>query len=743
MPNQLPEKPENSPPLEDKKKKKIIIGILIFISVVLIALLLWIWQGRRQVSAAPSAYQLELPKGVGREDLVNLDDEKRNTINEQIFLALKTPANKAKITNQEIGQPIIVIITQNNQPILPTSIAATSVPPTAVPPTGVPTPTQTPTSTPTPEWEPTNCLGSSSANGNSCTDSDNGKDYYTKGHMSVHFATGVSHQEDDSCRGTPVKLREWCCVPDGTAIFWDLTCPEGCENGVCKGTPPTPTPTPTPTATPTPAPEWEPTNCVGNSSQGGNSCSDTDNGFDYFTKGTMSVHFATGVSYQEADSCRGGPNKLREWCCVPDGTAIFWSHTCPAGCQNGVCLGGGPTPTPAVPCTDSDGGLNYLVKGTVSEIGDPLSPHTDYCVEVDGISYDKPYLIEYTCENNHWKMNTYDCPNGCQDGICQSGGAGGRGNEEGFSVSSEAQEAYQGKYGSSLIDDVNKIYLLAKQKYGQNLSMKKISFRLTNFRDPLPSYYNPASQEIVFPVGRIPSKEDLTWLVLASLRDDLVSLPIADLNKEVKKLPAKDISNQVFQPSAKKDSPASTVKPTSVSMSPTGKPSSPSCAAGWQDYPKEKYGYKMKIPSGWTAEISPKIEETDSFSEISIISTTRPEEQMDPSLRISSFLIVASKKDIKTEENFQGMFENNSGNQKKSTVDFQGISAEKYVDETETACGGQVNEATNCGHRFEMYYFKKGDFYYLLSLGIYTTPDLKEKNESILKCFLDSFELTQ
>ena len=59
-------------------------------------------------------------------------------------------------------------------------------------------------------------------------------------------------------------------------------------------------------------------------------------------------------------------------------------------------------------------------------------------------------------------------------------------------------------------------------------------------------------------------------------------------------------------------------------------------------------------------------------------------------------------------------------------------------------CSSQTEEkSTSCSHRFEMYFFKKGDIYYVLNLAIYTTSDLKEKNEKNLSCFLDNFELIE
>ena len=67
------------------------------------------------------------------------------------------------------------------------------------------------------------------------------------------------------------------------------------------------------------------------------------------------------------------------------------------------------------PCTDTDGGINYFVKGTVTT-SNGVS-RTDYCT-------DEPWgghmanLIEYVCENNQRMVYGYDCPNGCVNGRC-------------------------------------------------------------------------------------------------------------------------------------------------------------------------------------------------------------------------------------------------------------------------------------------------------------------------------------
>jgi len=86
--------------------------------------------------------------------------------------------------------------------------------------------------TPTKYIVPKDCSGSSSNQGNNCTMSDGGYNPSVRGTGQVNFATGVSHNLAEECRSG--KLREWCCVPDGTATFIDMECANGCSGGACQ-----------------------------------------------------------------------------------------------------------------------------------------------------------------------------------------------------------------------------------------------------------------------------------------------------------------------------------------------------------------------------------------------------------------------------------------------------------------------------------------------------------------------------
>ena len=59
-------------------------------------------------------------------------------------------------------------------------------------------------------------------------------------------------------------------------------------------------------------------------------------------------------------------------------------------------------------CEDSDGGLDYLVKGTEST---EAGLKDDYCLSADK-------LVELYCVGDEPESENYNCPNGCYDGAC-------------------------------------------------------------------------------------------------------------------------------------------------------------------------------------------------------------------------------------------------------------------------------------------------------------------------------------
>lgn len=155
----------------------------------------------------------------------------------------------------------------------------------------------------------------------------------------------------------------------------------------------------------------------------------------YYRKGTVEykiINLKTGEVEEgvERDSCDG--DTLTEWICptslnrVTRNERYSEEYDCPYGCQDGACIK--EVIEEEVPeevevaeeefegeCTDSDGGMDYFVKGTTtgkSHTTNFTRSYTDHCM-------DDSRLGEGFCwDNNEVNIIRYSCPNGCQDGAC-------------------------------------------------------------------------------------------------------------------------------------------------------------------------------------------------------------------------------------------------------------------------------------------------------------------------------------
>jgi len=171
---------------------------------------------------------------------------------------------------------------------------------------------------------------------------------------------------------------------------------------------PTPTPAPTPTPTPTPAPRL---------------CPETDAGQDPDHKGiTSGVYQAVDGNWP--DYCYDS-YQVFEFYCPAEGQVSSYIYRCPTGCNGGQCAASpAPSPTynfPPDQCTDTDGGLDHSVKGTVygrNKLTGIFKTEIDRC---DG----PRLLIEEFCDpysaNAEFQSSLYECPYGCADGACNPG----------------------------------------------------------------------------------------------------------------------------------------------------------------------------------------------------------------------------------------------------------------------------------------------------------------------------------
>lgn len=275
-----------------------------------------------------------------------------------------------------------------------------------------------------------------------CWDSDGGIDYTVKGYgtgiyggaipgyhticvdegngvvsCEGFYEPGASTYIDDcipnAAAGEYIQLNEAFCGEDGILHVTSTNCKYGCDNllaicycgkderssceygcdtdlNICKETIANQT-----------QPEW---------------CVDSDNGIYPYTKGFTANNWQNGSSANISDECVG--NYIYERYC--SGIYIYDEVIeCENGCSNGACINETTT------CTDSDGGIDYYVKGNVTGItkdGDAYE-REDVCQK--DLYPDNPNLLN-TIEERYCSVGTfgtyhYVCPNGCQDGVCVSG----------------------------------------------------------------------------------------------------------------------------------------------------------------------------------------------------------------------------------------------------------------------------------------------------------------------------------
>ncbi len=129
-------------------------------------------------------------------------------------------------------------------------------------------------------------------------------------------------------------------------------------------------------------------------------CTDTDGGKDYYVKGTVTV--AAG---SKSDQCGPGNYLFEAYC--NNGKFAWDTHYCKYGCSNGACKKATESS-----CTDTDGGKDPFVAGSVSymNLNGVASVLKDYC--------SGPNLVEYYCSNNKMFRTLYSCAYGCKNGAC-------------------------------------------------------------------------------------------------------------------------------------------------------------------------------------------------------------------------------------------------------------------------------------------------------------------------------------
>lgn len=146
----------------------------------------------------------------------------------------------------------------------------------------------------------------------------------------------------------------------------------------------------------------------------GVNCVDSDGLNNYLVVGQCVDE--SGVHY---DSCNG--NAVQDWKCLNGACVVTAISNCDEWysgyvCENGACVEG-------TKCTDSDGGLDYGVKGTTTLRSDVYVDYCNHAGVVSECSGSECYLNEHYCYSDSKVGQKSDivCPNGCKDGTCVKG----------------------------------------------------------------------------------------------------------------------------------------------------------------------------------------------------------------------------------------------------------------------------------------------------------------------------------
>ncbi|MEM2908973.1 MAG: hypothetical protein QXT05_03060 [Candidatus Bilamarchaeaceae archaeon] len=155
----------------------------------------------------------------------------------------------------------------------------------------------------------------------------------------------------------------------------------------------------------------------------------------------------------------------------PSGIACCEGLVCNA---NGVCV-----PPTQDYCTDSDGGINYNVSGTVrARYGGVEQSGTDYCTERIGtlVAYNVPVLIEFYCDDNgRMKNTTYTCPQGCENGACRQVICFDSDDGKNTERAGYTEGDYDGRYGKWYDTCVKEDYV--REYYCEDNVVKSDTFR--------------------------------------------------------------------------------------------------------------------------------------------------------------------------------------------------------------------------------------------------------------------------
>lgn len=284
-----------------------------------------------------------------------------------------------------------------------------------------------------------------------CTDTDSGKNYYTKGILNSQYTDTYPPTKEDLClneikSGQEVlfppgatnenTLLEYYCqeFENGDYLVEYYNCPDGCKDGACLKTEPScgnhkcedPE-----VGLPCES-QWGP-KCI-YCPEDCDHCVETDNG-DIYTQGSVTYNWQENIldiCFKDSRELSRPElyNTLSESYCAEErgintGGAGSKTVECEFGCENGACL---RTEVSYPSCVDSDSGINPEVQGTTKYL---KIAKVDQCVDatrglVRECTGKDCRLYEYYCNEGNQGLtpdqpitfNSVICPIGCKDGSC-------------------------------------------------------------------------------------------------------------------------------------------------------------------------------------------------------------------------------------------------------------------------------------------------------------------------------------
>ncbi len=239
-----------------------------------------------------------------------------------------------------------------------------------------------------------------------CTDSDE-TNYYNKGNVTFgnnrykdacvykleetnaqHYVKvgDILYNNLQSCSGDNCYVAEAVC--SGEEQKWNIfKCNAGCKDGACV---------------------QQTNTCVEEGKTFGGYTATPD--YRKCCEGLTSVYSYLKVG--QDGKCNNGPTDGPD-ICIKCGNGI-----CGLGENKCNCLKDCSNATVTPACKDSDGGINYYLKGVV-KVNNEEVEYTDICQKDISTKYSNEILEERYCDfNNNLNTKFYTCPNGCKDGVC-------------------------------------------------------------------------------------------------------------------------------------------------------------------------------------------------------------------------------------------------------------------------------------------------------------------------------------